>query len=55
MAIDLTLEQALEQVNMMPLPEVAEGDIIWYPGKVDDSGDLGYRFIYQSGTWVHHP
>jgi len=51
----MTLDEATTQLNDLPLPEVGEGDVIWYPGKVDNDEDKGYRFEYISGEWVHSP
>lgn len=51
----MTLEEAQEGLNGLPLPEVADGDVIWYPGGKAGVDDLGFRFVYQNGNWVHSP
>ena len=51
---NLTLQEALEQINSLPLPEVAEGDIAWYPGGAPGT-DRGHRFRYDGSAWVSHP
>ena len=51
----MTLEEALEQINNLPLPEVAEGDIAWYPGASPKTTDRGHRFRYDGSAWVSHP
>ena len=50
----MTLEEALEQINNCPFPEVAEGDIAWYPGGAPET-DRGHRFRYDGSAWVSHP
>jgi|TARA_R100000030_G_scaffold100894_2_gene95193 hypothetical protein len=50
----MTLEEALEQINNLPLPESTEGDIAWYPGG-DPGTDRGHRFRYNGSDWVSHP
>lgn len=50
----MTLEEALEQINNLPLPEIAEGDIVWYPGGAPET-DRGHCFRYDGSAWVSHP
>jgi hypothetical protein len=54
----MTLEEAQTAIDQIPFPEMAEGDIAWYPGRTkkdQPQSEWGYRFIRQEDAWVHHP
>ncbi len=42
----IPLSDALEQINQLPFPAVAEGDVAWH---------AGHRFIYTQNSWVSQP
>ena len=50
----ITLEEALTGLQNLPLPEITEGDIIWYPGGALEE-DKGHRFKYENGEWISYP
>ena len=46
----MTIEEAKEALEKLPpFPELAEGDIVWYPD------ENGHRFKWESGEWVSFP
>jgi hypothetical protein len=50
----MTLEEATEQLNSAPFPELVEGDVVWWPGKtLAEPNLLGYKFTYVNGEWVY--
>ena len=51
---NITLAEAQDAITNLPLPEISEGDIVWYPGG-PVNGYRGHRFIYQNGEWHSHP
>ena len=52
----MTINEAKEQLLQLPFPELSEGDIVWYPGGIDDNNNpIGHRFQYTNGEWISHP
>ena len=54
----MTLQEAQTAIDQIPFPEMAEGDIVWYPGRTKTDqpmSEWGHRFIRQGDAWVHHP
>lgn len=45
----MTIEEAKNALENLPLPELQEGDIVWYPD------ETGHRFKWKNGEWVSHP
>ena len=46
----MTIEEARQGlIDLPPLPELVDGDIVWYPD------DTGHRFKWEDGEWVSHP
>ena len=50
----ITLEEALAGLQNLPLPEITEGDVVWYPGGAPEE-NKGHRFKYENEEWVSHP
>ena len=46
----MTIEEAKEALeNLPPFPQLANGDIVWYPD------ETGHRFKREGDEWVSHP
>ena len=45
----MTIEEAKNALENLPLPAVQDGDIVWYPD------ETGHRFKWKNGEWVSHP
>lgn len=45
----MTIEEAKNALENLPLPELSEGDIVWYPD------DTGHRFKWEDGEWISFP
>ncbi len=45
----MTIEEAKEELEKLPFPQLEDGDIVWYPD------NTGHRFKREDGEWVSFP
>ena len=45
----MTIEEAKQELENLPFPELKEGDVVWYPD------ETGHRFKRENDDWVSFP